>query len=521
MERIRPEGFRMKRWRWHFLILLICLPVALLATGWRVPFLGGENPGARVLAVPAGDQELAWLHTTTSTNAWERFVFGMVRAQMDVPGLEVDDSGAFRDSSTDVPELALSMAGRPGRVLIRWYKLRSDAGVAEWVNALASRRPAPVGIIGGGSTDRAVELALALDARTEWRGDRPALLITTATADRVAPQDNPLGAPPLLVDLYANRSFRFCFTNRQMADAVLDFIARNPELKPQLFTDAARAGVLSGMYFARPVGNWKPNVFSVQWNDDPYSTDLHEQFKESLLDRSNPNPFDEPTFDFARWDIPFSIGGFNKANSYESRTAESIARQILEMPSQRSLLILPAVTQPARRLLNAIVEAYSGARRRLVVVTGDGIPVNAMLRDGEFAWPMAQLGVPVVFFTHANPVGWDADPRKAPAGYALAPPNSTEEAAHFREMGRIVALACFPPGAPPANRGNALVENLRSLKPAFFDGKGERLGGSGEHVVVALPRYRGSADEIEIWKRNAEGRWIHLDSIFPAAGGQR
>jgi len=511
----------MKRWRWQFLVLLICLPVALLASGWRMPFLAEAGTGAKALSVPSGDQELAWLHTTTSTNTWERFVFGIVRSQMQVPGLHVDDSGAFRDSSTAVPELVLSMDGRLGKLRIRWYKLRADAGVTEWVNALAERNPAPLGIIGGGSTDRAVELALALDSRKSWRGDRPALLITTATADRVAPQDNPLGTPPLLVDLYDDHSFRFCFTNRQMADAVLDFVDQNPELKPQLFADSAKGAALSGLSFAVPAGSWKPNVFSVQWNDDPYSTDLHEQFKESLLTHSGLNPFDEPLFDFARWNIPFSIGGFNRANAYESRTAESIAKQVLDMPPQRSLLILPAVTQPARRLLNAIVEAYSGARRRLVVVTGDGIPVNAMLRDGEFAWPMAQLGVPVVFFTHANPVAWDIRPENAPPGYALVPPNSTEEAAHFSEMGRIIALTCFPANAPTVQRGDNLIANLKGLKPAFFDANGERLGGTGEYVAVAMPRYRGSADEIEIWRRDAQSRWKLLNSIFPASGGQR
>jgi len=512
----------MKRWRWQILVGLICLPVALLASGFGLSWFGEPKGRALALPVPSGDEEIAWLHTTTGTNTWERFVFGIVRSQMQVPGLHVDDSAAFQDSTTAVPEIVLWKEGSPGKLRIRWYKIRSDAAETEWVNALAERSPAPLAVIGGGSTDRAVELAKALEARTQWRGDRPAFLITTATADRVAPAENPLGSSPLLVDLYDDRSFRFCFSNRQMADAVLDFVDQNPELKPQLFSDTARGAVASGLSVALPNTAWKPSVFSVQWNDDPYSTDLHEQFKESLLENASPDALGEHPFQFSRWDIPFSIGGFNRANTYESRTGESIAKQVFELPPQRSLLILPAVTQPARRLLNAVVEAYSDARRRLIVVTGDGIPVNAMLRDGEFAWPMAQLGVPLVFFTHANPVGWDPPSGMAPPGYALAPPNSTEEASHFAEMGRIIVEVCFPADSSElVNRGDRVIANLHALKPAFFNRNGERLGGTGEYVVVSLPRYRVTADAIEVWRRKSDGKWRWIDTVSPAAGGQR
>jgi hypothetical protein len=519
-----------KRWRWPLLVALICLPVALLASGVRLPWLTEPQGRALPMSVPGGDQEIAWLHTTTSSTTWERFVFGIVRAQTQVPGLHVDDSAAFQDSTTSVPELVLSMEGRSGKLRIRWYKLRSDVTTADWVKALSERSPAPLAIIGGGSTDRAVELAKALEAQIKWHGDRPAFLITTATADRVAPIENPLGPPPLLVDLYDERTFRFCFSNRQMADAVLDFVEQNPELRPQLFSDAPEGAVLSSLATAITHEQWKPNVFSVQWNDDPYSTDLHEQFKDSLLKNASHDPLDDHALQFSRWDLPFSIGGFNKANVYESRTAESIAKQLSDLQvhsPQRALLVLPAVTQPARRLLHAIIEAYPGARRRLVVVTGDGIPVNAMLRDGDFAWPMASLGIPVVFFTHANPVGWDntamgVREKPVPPGYSLLPPNSTEEAAHFEEMGRILAEVCFPKNSPGLiTRGDELITNLHEMKPPFFDRQGERLGGHGEYVVVAMPRVRETADAIAVWRRGDDGRWNLIDTVAATAGGQR
>lgn len=511
----------MKHWRWPLLFVLICLPVALLAVGVRMPWIDAVPGQVAPLPVYKHDREIAWLHTTTSFATWERFVFGIVRSQMTVPGLTVDDSAAFSDSTTSVPELVLSMEGRTGKLRIRWYKLRSDATAGDWVRALGDRNPAPLAIIGGGSTDRAVELAVALEARKQWIGDRPPLFITTATANRVHANEQQL-VESQLVDLYPGRTFRFCFTNRQMADAVLDFVEQSPELRPQLFDEVAVAAAASGLTSAVLQSYWKPNIFSVQWNDDPYSTDLHEQFKESLRQQARRNRIGEHSLHISSQYLPFSVGGFNKANAYEARTAESISKQLIALPPQRAILILPAVTQPARRLLHAIIEADPRARRRLVVVTGDGIPVNAMIRDGDFAWPMASLGVPIVFFTHANPVGWDTAASRAPTGYPLYPPNSTEEAAHFGEMGRILAATCFAStSAEIVRNGDDLIANLHAMSPPFFDRNGERLGGRGEHVVVAMPRYRDAPDTLAVWRRQENGQWQHLETITPNAGGGR
>ena len=92
-----------------------------------------------------------------------------------------------------------------------------------WVKALAARNPAPLAIVGGWSSDRARELAEAMTATT-WPGQKPLLLLATATADAVYPdEDNyePGYQPPKLIGLY-ERSYRFCFTNRQMAASVTD-----------------------------------------------------------------------------------------------------------------------------------------------------------------------------------------------------------------------------------------------------------------------------------------------------------
>src|SRR5438094_528019 len=88
-----------------------------------------------------------------------------------------------------------------------------------WISvALALGTPPPLAIIGGGSSDRARDLARALNALHPVLPSPPLLLITTATADEVGSQDEDNSEPDLM-KVYPERSFRFCFTNRQMAEA--------------------------------------------------------------------------------------------------------------------------------------------------------------------------------------------------------------------------------------------------------------------------------------------------------------
>ncbi len=525
----------MTRLLWPLSVLLICLPVAMLATGVPVPFLHRPPGQPRPLPVPSGDQELAWFHTTTSGTTWERFVSGAVRAQLRVPGLRVDDSAAFADQTTAVPEVVIAMDGRPGRLRVRWYKLTNEATTARWVQALADRDPAPLAVIGGGSSDRAVDLARAMDAQKSWHGDRPLLLITTATADEVAaePEEADPGPalPPTknLTDVYPGRTFRFCFTNRQMADAVLDFVWDTPGLRPESFAATAPAAAASGLAVC-PGGRWvgveRPHVFSVYWQDDPFSTDLHEQFKLSLRRRLGDRPR------LQTWSVPYSVGGFTQPNQFEAEVAGNILEQFRKLPPQRSLLVLPTITQPARRLLRTLAESAPQVGHRLVSVTGDGIPVNALYRDGEFAWPIHALPVPLVLFTHHDPVGWDPPGRDPPppAGYELKPPNSTEDVLHFAQLTRVVAEACYPPpdaAGSAATAGGLLVRaddlaaRLRDRRPAFFDADGNRLGGTGEFVVALWPRTEdGNAGPrtlaqatMEVWRRAGGGRWKHVRTV--------
>ena len=92
----------------------------------------------------------------------------------DWPRLRVDDRRAFLDQTTAVPEVVLGVDGTAGKLRIRWYKLTSETDSGYWVRRLAQRDPPPLAFIGGGTSDRAVELARALADQTGWPGPRAA-----------------------------------------------------------------------------------------------------------------------------------------------------------------------------------------------------------------------------------------------------------------------------------------------------------------------------------------------------------
>src|SRR5262245_44681990 len=86
--------------------------------------------------VPAGDQEVAWIHAATSGSSWERFVAGVHRTRHDWPKLTVDDSRAFLDQTTAVPEVVIGVEGTSAKLHIRWYKLTSTDNERQWVARL-------------------------------------------------------------------------------------------------------------------------------------------------------------------------------------------------------------------------------------------------------------------------------------------------------------------------------------------------------------------------------------------------
>jgi hypothetical protein len=531
------------RW-WLALAGVVVLAGAalLLRPGWwRAPEV------SRPLPVPGGDHEIAWLHNSTSGESWENFVWGMKRAEMassgGPAGLRVDDSAAYPDRTTAVPEVVITRNGYAGRLRVRWYKVTNDATTEAWVKALAARDPPPLAVVGGWSSDRARELAEAMTA-ANWPNQKPVLLLATATADSVEPETyDPGKHPPKLIELY-DRSFRFCFTNKQMAEAVTDFALTDPALRPgPVVLPGLRAvpggagGPWAMLPFLAQMQAETPGVpafageqanppgipaFAVAWKDDPYSLDLAEQFRDRFAAQGHlPG---RPRLSVESIYIPFSVGRFSRPNPYEAQVVDHILAN-LPRRGERTILVVPTITAPARRLLGALAMGTPGSARRLVAVTGDGIPVNALFRDGEFAWPVRSIPIPLVLFTHTDPFDWDeAGDHVPPRGYELHPPakpgdvrNSTEDIQLFSLMTVVLTRGAFPDGANRVVDGpDALAARFRDPAFGFFAPTGDRPSGSGEHVVVLRPtaRIEGVVTYpdavLEVWTRRGGAQWNRI-----------
>lgn len=459
----------MSRWLKIVLTLIGCTTVAgLLWWAWEqdwfepVPVAVNED-GPNPLPVPNGDQEVAWIHPATSSNTWEHFVKGAHFVADEIDGLEVDSESAFPDSTTAVPEVILGLGSSNQRLRIRWYKVTSRSDAAGWVASLRSRLRPPLAIIGGDNSARAQELAEALN--DEVNG--PLLLLTTATAVDVAaesiiatPSDPALpgGAWRELMMIYPERTFRFCFNNEQIAEAVIEFLQSRPELRPGSRT------------------------FGLEWADDPYSLDLSLRYKDCL---TQDEPFGLPRLGQSR--INYSTGQFERANPQEAETIDWLIDTIPRDTGERSLLILPIGAAPARRILHGLCAASPLIGEDLVAVTGDSISWNVVYRDRAFAWDIQSLPVPLVAFSHQSPVAWGS-------AEALPPwPHSTDDVLANADLVKVVVRAAFGilAGHEPlglAQTPEELRQRMRQLPVNFFDSQtGDRLRGTGECIIYLRP----------------------------------
>jgi hypothetical protein len=474
----------------------LAIGLALVAVGVLAAFGLRERlapqPTATPLSVPDGDREIAWFHTSTNGASWEHFVAGTHRAQQSIPGLEVDDSRAFLEQTTAVPEVVLSWKDRPGKLRIRWYKLSSEASAKQWVDALADRDPPPLAIIGGGSSDRARDLAHDLEERKNWKGARPLLFITTATANEVVLEGQ--RESRLLTSVYPERSFRFCFTNEQMAKAVIDFVWTRPELRPRGGPPNAKGEEPS------------PVVFPVQWEDDPYSIDLSEQFRRAVTLKTGGHrvqPFISRP--------PYSVGSFDRVNKVEAEYARYILAELPMLPGHRSLLILPTSTTPARRFLRALAGESPLIGRNLIAVNGDAISINDVYRDGGMLWNPRDVPVPLVFFSHQNPIDWGAD---------LPPPAGTDEVLLFADLVRVLATAARPDGNELTRDADSLRDNVRAQEIVRFDADGNRTEGD-EYIIHVRPEISDSGRigehlDLDVWYRSKRGDWLQVGKTLEA-----
>ncbi len=546
-------------------VLLLLAAAMLVVAGLVIRLqLAPGDPSPQPLPVAANEHEIVWLSAATSGSAWERFVAAVRRTahrlQADMPDLEAQLKQAYPPHSTDVPEVALAWKNSGQRLVFRWYKLTSRWKTADWIDALlkkpSSRRP-PLAIIGGSSSESAWGLARELKSRTDAlpQASRPVLLLTTATADRISPRDAFGGEAPdseriRLSEIYGHRTFRFCFTNNQMAFAVTRFIWSQPELR----TDSDPA-------------------YLVQWDDDSYSYDLSDSFLHALqvraaegavtdwawatgwLQAGNPpgaltgimprDRFRQTFFPILRT-IPSSVGSFAMPNRHEEDVAEEISRELGRHPEQhRPLLVVTGQAQPSRRFLRALQRVDPERTRRVVVATGDAVSFNNIYRDRRTIWPIQDLPMSMVFFCHCNPIDREAGFRPAPEDIlppadvalvsptdpaAMAPPTGadsapltgeqpsstgTEDILLNADIVETVARTFAHDGQPCANADELIARlgrvrldgtgiHLDGAGEPFFAPSGNRRSATGEHVVCLQPvivdgRVLPQA-RLEVWK---------------------
>jgi hypothetical protein len=522
--------------------LLVAVSAVAVVGAAAVVFQAAPPPTRPTpLPVAHGDCEVAWLYPATNAANWERFVTAVRRAgdrlRAEHPGLTVvDGPAAFPPQTTATPEAALAWPNAGRRLVFRWYKLTSDWKTRDWVEALLQRRPPPVAVIGGNSSDAARELACELRraAAPLPAARRPVLLLTTATADRVPDEsaDAPVSEPPLvkLTSLYAGPTFRFCFTNEQMADAVTQFVWQRDDLRPD-----------------------SDPVHVVRWNDDSYSSDLMTGFlgalqrlatREAAVDwlcatgcvtGGGPGALtagglpvrragrDGSGFRMALQSTPqqvdSSVGTFLTPNRFEAQAARYLLDLALDRPQRRPLLVVTGQAVPSRRFLRALVRLSPDYARRFVVATGDALSFNTVYRDRQVAWPVQDLPFPLVFFCHYDPVDPDAGfryhrgtPDPVEVGTSTT---GTEDVLLNGDIVEGLAQA-FRDGDTFAGEAAGLAARLAELRlrdgRLGFDPAGRRLfregdrhTGTGEHVVCLKPVFDGERvlprAKLEVWSR--------------------
>lgn len=519
--------------------------------------------------VRAGEQEVAWLYPATAPTSWNRFVMALARAEDDlaaaVPGLRVRiDAKTFPEETTSIPEAAIEWPGGR-RLVFRWYRTTSEQDIAHWLAALLRRDPPPLALLGGSTSDAAYRVLTVLRDQADALPEaaRPLMLLTTGTADRWigGPTDPADGVRPLL-DVYPGRTFRFCFSNAQIARATCDFVWSRPELRP----DADPA-------------------YLIHWLDDAYSRDLNDGYQNALQEIAvratvadlawvlgcaaggGTGPFPGGVLPLHRlgrdgstvgraerpdplrqW-IDSSVGTFTQPNRFEDRVSKFVLLDLAAHPGQhRPLLAVTGQLQPCRRFLREIVRSDPARSRRLVVTTGDAVNFTALYRDRRTHWPIQDLPFALVAFAHQNPIDPDAgflptatSTDSAEAGIRRTSQAGTDDLLLLEEIVLALGLAANDAAGPDHLAGRLRELRYRagriSVKTAasgdgapLFDTRGQRTSGTGEHLLYLQPRVQNDRvlpeADLEVYRRHGPAAWrpvgalrVLYDRPDPTPGG--
>jgi hypothetical protein len=263
--------------------------------------------------------------------------------------------------------------------------------------------------------------------------------------------------------LYSDRSFRFCFTNRQMAEAICDFAREQMSGDPSLQLTSPRISLLS-------------------WRDDLFSEDLAKQFGENwnIPTTTVPHPL------LWSFHIPHSVGSQNEPNRVESEAVQKLVKETLsEMLTLRGreLLVLPGNAALTRRVLRGLVRLDPNERFFWVVTTGDALSWNNIYRDRRLAWNIEDVPFPLIVFMHRNPVERNLHENDSFATESetvgSARCTGTDDLLLYRDIGQALARTCFRNGVV-LDDPDQLISRLREEQDesgfSIFDALGNRQG---------------------------------------------
>lgn len=435
-----PGHFLSGRWVWTLLAILTT--AGLAAVGYRA--IWPPDPV---------DLEVAVFFPSTNVASWPDFVQA-VKLAADERGLAVD----WREGGH-----SCTVQTSPIPIRFQWYPAIGSFEMQQSVRQACQRSRPPIAIIGATNTRMTEALAQAiLDSSRDDRS--PLLLMTTATADE-------------LIDVLPDRAFRFGYSNRYQARAVVARLAEMVE---------ASANPDEPAFPIRAI--------LVQIEDNPFSLDLARDFEVELQTKLGasfvpaPQPFDPRRA--ARcavhgWSLETATGTTDEPTANESQLAKAMLDAILQAPQTTPVVVLPAGADLFGRLGRALTteigrRSLSDDDRRtlgrLVFLSGDSLDYFdfAEAKRGQIP-PRATPG-PVIFFCHENPtdesLGPIADSRRPSVGLN-------------REVAR--ALLDVVPTLGTRATPSALAESLMEWKTddtTVFDRRERRQGGG---AVVAEP----------------------------------
>lgn len=546
----------MRLFRWAMMVALLAILGVAVHQTLLFFEVWGQVGESQVKPLDDDDQEIALIEPATSIDDWGRLVTAIrmlkadwARINPDQPELIVSLDNAFPDLTADVSEIVITLDLKPRKHLrLRWYKISGEHDVASWIRKLHARPRQPLAIVGGGTSDRAVRLALALrDTYPDPAQPSPALLITTATAEKTS-RGNPL------IDLYARRTFRLAFTNQIIVESLLQFVHDTPGLGTHKATDprvlasavtcmigagdfVSAAAILRGYPELQPY-----TMHAVSWQDERYSLDMTDLFEHEFKKRFPLSEF------FLDANIRSGVGEFfQPAPQEQGAVGTFLARQSPVSPN--SFLVLPTGTVRMRRFLINLRQRSPQDARNLIILNGDAVAFHAVYRDRNVMWNILDLPYSLLFFSHRDPINasagftWNKDDRiEAVNAFPQRTTTGTHDVLLYRDLFETLIYAAFDQGrlvadshrmrdrlhttcwyVPPLDRAKqdpARVCNTQ-VHPGrhrpFFDASGNRQRHTGEHIIWVKPNFTDDrvdlTSRITIWTIHPDrDAWLLVES---------